>query len=275
MMRLPADGKSVQSRSSGSIQSTPSLSAAPAAEKTKEPDGGHDEAGHSDAGNHPLPATPVAEPVPSAGISVPVLDEHEAVAGLTGDEERQEVEKKESEGEEATIPKIELVDGESDAVTTTAAVADPAAEADLEAAEELGDGKALAGQVNESQGKAVTPELPPLEQDRKSDREADGAHDSEANPEEEEVMFIPSKCFTGAKLGYVFKTGDKGLGFYVEGYVDQPVRGKLMSAHRPWNAGPGELAIRRGPLGPIPKPFMKIVPFRTREEKKAAEESDR
>lgn len=160
---------------------------------------------------------------------------------------------------------------ENSGATTRAA--GPAVETGVETAEELGGGQALAGQEEESEGEASTPKSPPRKQGRKSDSETDGEQDSEADPEQEDV-FIPSKGFTGAKPGYVFKTGDKGLGFYVEGHVDQPVRGKPMLSHRPWNAGPGELAIRRGPLGPIPKPFEKIVPFQTRKEKKAAEESD-
>ncbi|CAN0554647.1 unnamed protein product, partial [Ectocarpus sp. 8 AP-2014] len=32
----------------------------------------------------------------------------------------------------------------------------------------------------------------------------------------DEEVFVSSSCFTGAKDGYVFKTGDKGLGFYVD-----------------------------------------------------------
>ncbi|CAM9101749.1 unnamed protein product, partial [Hapterophycus canaliculatus] len=93
-------------------------------------------------------------------------------------------------------------------------------------------------------------------------------------PDKGEGVFVLAACFTGARPGYVFKTGDKGLGFYVDGYIDHSARGALVVSHRPWNAGPGEQANRRGPLGPIPKPFKKIVPFRTRQEKKAAEESD-
>lgn len=177
---------------------------------------------------------------------------------------------KDSEGEAAT-PEIELVGGKSEAVTP---IPDPdAAETDAETVEELGIGQASAGRGKDSEGKVTIQKSPSLTQDGKPDRETDAAQDSEANPRQE-VAFIPSKSFTGAKLGYVFKTGDKGLGFYVEGYVDQPVKGRPVSSHRPWNAGPGELAIRRAPLGPIPNPFKKIVPFRTREETKAAQESD-
>lgn len=362
MARLPADGTSVQTCSSGSIQSTPSLLAAPAAEKTTE----QDDDGH-DAGN--LSAKPLAEPVPDVGnTAVAVLDAHEAAAGRTGGEEGREVESSTSlppgEGvsptpeavertdsqeacpavhqeleigavaliddateekadqsvdaaailhEDAKLPdtqavaastppcvddigdsssaaetggttctvaparpsvlaetKLELVGEYSEAVVT---LADPATETDVDAAVELGGGQALTGHGEESEGESTSPKSPPLKQDRNSDLETDGAQDSEANPEQEGV-FIPSKSFTGAQLGYAFKTGDKGLGFYVDGYVDQPVRGKPMSSHRPWNAGPGEQAIRRRPLGPIPKPFKKIVPLRTRKEKKAAEESD-
>ena len=174
----------------------------------------------------------------------------------------------ESEGK-ATTPKIELVGGKCEVTI----MPDHASETDATMAEEPGGGQALASQGKENEGEISIPKSPSLKQDRTSDQETEGAQDSEANPGQEE-KFFPSNSFTGAKLGYVFKTGDKGLGFYVEGYVDQPVRDKYMHSHRPWNAGPGELAIRRGPLGPIPKPFKKIVPFRTREETKAAQESD-
>lgn len=180
---------------------------------------------------------------------------------------------KENEGE-AAMPRTKVVGENSEAVTT--AVADPAAETGVETTEEQRGGQALAFQGRESDGETTAPRSPRLEEEqdtKKSNREIDGEQDSEAEPEREDA-FIPSECFTRARPGYVFKTGDKGLGFYVEGYVDQPVKGKPLSSHRPWNAGPGEQAIRRGPLGPIPKPFKKIVPFRTREEKKAAEESD-
>lgn len=368
MARLPADGKSVQSRSSGSIQSTPSLSAAPAAEKTTEQDG--HETGCTDAGNH-MSAKPLTEPVSDAGTttSTPVLGAHDNALGRIGDEEGQKVESSTSlpsgecasptpedaltapreacpdahpelqigdvalnggasmgrtdqclhaasvlhedaklpdtHGEERPLQvftthtpscvdvvadscsavenggtvtppppsvlaevNVELVAENSEAVTT---IADPAAQTDKETTEEPGGGQALAGQ--ERDGETTTPKSPPPEQDRKSDRETDGAQDYEANPEQEDV-FIPFKCFNGARPGYVFKTGDKGLGFYVEGYVDEPLSAKPPSSHRPWNAGPGDQAIRRAPLGPIPKPFKKIAPFRTREEKKAAEESD-
>lgn len=141
-----------------------------------------------------------------------------------------------------------------------------------EVAKELEGNQGLAGQGKEDEDESSTVKPSPLDHEE-FNLEKDRDRDSEANPEREGVFF-PSKSFTGAKPGYVFKTGDKGLGFYVEGYVGQPVKGTTMLSHRPWNAGPGEGAIRRGPLGPIPKPFTKIVPFRTREDKIAEEESD-
>ncbi|CAM9224200.1 unnamed protein product [Ectocarpus sp. 4 AP-2014] len=111
-------------------------------------------------------------------------------------------------------------------------------------------------------------------QDMKEFQDVKETEDSDsANPKDEEV-FVSSSCFTGAKDGYVFKTGDKGLGFYVDGYVDRQVRRKRSLPHRPWNAGPGEQATKRGPLGPAPKPFKKIVPYRTQKEKRAAEGND-
>jgi len=34
--------------------------------------------------------------------------------------------------------------------------------------------------------------------------------------EEENIDFIPSDTFRGAKPGYVFKSGDMGIGYYVD-----------------------------------------------------------
>lgn len=114
----------------------------------------------------------------------------------------------------------------------------------------------------------------PQNQGEGSTQDVKETEDSDsANPKDGEV-FVSSSCFTGAKDGYVFKTGDKGLGFYVDGYVDRQARRKRSLSHRPWNAGPGEQASKRGPLGPAPKPFKKIVPYRTQQEKRAAEEND-
>lgn len=140
------------------------------------------------------------------------------------------------------------------------------------AAKNLGSNQELAGHEKEDEEESSIVKPSPLDHEVLT-LEKDRARDSEATPEQDGVFF-PSKSFTSARPGYVFKTGDKGLGFYVEGYVGQSVKGTTMLSHRPWNAGPGEGAIRRGPLGPIPKPFTKIVPFRTREEKIADEESD-
>ncbi|CAN0476521.1 unnamed protein product, partial [Scytosiphon promiscuus] len=66
-------------------------------------------------------------------------------------------------------------------------------------------------------------------------------------------VFFPSQSFDGAKDGYVFRLGDKGLGFYVVGYVDHPTKAKHAPLHRPWNAGPGDDVIRRAPIGPVHK----------------------
>lgn len=75
--------------------------------------------------------------------------------------------------------------------------------------------------------------------------------------ENQPPQFCPSESFTGAKSGYVFKLGDQGLGFYLNGYVDNQTKDKRVLVHRPWNAGPGDGAIRRGPLGPTRKPCKK------------------
>lgn len=138
----------------------------------------------------------------------------------------------------------------------------------LGTAEELAlEGRQAFGGQGKEDGDAVIATPTRSIQDEKSNPEMDRAEDSE-------VVFLPSKSFTSAMPGYVFKTGDKGLGFYIEGYVDQPAKGAPARSHRPWNAGPGAAANRRGPLGPVPKPFKKIVPFLAEEEKRAAEESD-
>jgi len=34
--------------------------------------------------------------------------------------------------------------------------------------------------------------------------------------EEENIDFIPSDTFRGAKEGYVFKNGDMGIGYYID-----------------------------------------------------------
>lgn len=93
------------------------------------------------------------------------------------------------------------------------------------------------------------------------------------DPTEEEVFFL-CQSFTEAKPGFVFKLGDRGLGFYVDGYVDRPTKEKCKTSHPPWNAGPGNDAIRRAPMGPVPKPFKRIPTRGASEEAKAAEESD-
>ncbi|CAM9113005.1 unnamed protein product [Ectocarpus fasciculatus] len=144
---------------------------------------------------------------------------------------------------------------------------------DVEIDEEQQGGPTLTDHEEEKQG-TTTAVTCPQNQDEESAQDVKETEDSDsANPSDEEVFFS-SSCFTGAKDGYVFKTGDKGLGFYVDGYVDRQARRKRSLSHRPWNAGPGEQATKRGPLGPVPKPFKKIVPYRTRKEKRAAEEND-
>ncbi|CAN0064939.1 unnamed protein product, partial [Discosporangium mesarthrocarpum] len=65
--------------------------------------------------------------------------------------------------------------------------------------------------------------------------------------------FIPSEKFDGARPRYVFKVDDQGLGYYVEGYIPTKTR-RAQAVHRPWNAGPGEEAITRGPFGPLKEP---------------------
>lgn len=141
-------------------------------------------------------------------------------------------------------------------------VPEPQAEPDLAHAEE-------------QEQQVEVAEAPSLDEGGEPTPEPDGVIETpKVDSEQGEDVFVACGSFTGAKPGYVFKTGDRGLGFYIDGYVDQSARGALILSHRPWNAGPGELANRRGPLGPIPKLFKKIVPFRTRQEKKAAEESD-
>lgn len=84
-------------------------------------------------------------------------------------------------------------------------------------------------------------------------------------------VFLPSDSFNDARSGFVFRLGDSGLGFYVDGYVDRPTKAKHAPLHRPWNAGPGDDVIRRAPIGPVHKPFRKTK-TRPREGKSAAEE---
>lgn len=86
---------------------------------------------------------------------------------------------------------------------------------------------------------------------------SDGGYVSCVLHENQLPLFYPSESFTGAKPGYVFKLGDQGLGFYLNGYVDNQTKDKRIPVHRPWNAGPGDGAIRRGPLGPARKPNKK------------------
>ncbi|CBJ27253.1 hypothetical protein Esi_0063_0079 [Ectocarpus siliculosus] len=150
---------------------------------------------------------------------------------------------------------------------------------DVEIEEQEEGGPTLTDHEEEKQENATSVTCPQNQdegstQDMKESQDAEETEDSDwANPKDEGV-FVSSSCFTGAKDGYVFKTGDKGLGFYVDGYVDRQARRKRSLSHRPWNAGPGEQATKRGPLGPAPKPFKKIVPYRTQKEKRAAEEND-
>ncbi|CAM9274564.1 unnamed protein product [Scytosiphon promiscuus] len=133
----------------------------------------------------------------------------------------------------------------------------------------------VVAETEERQRQVATAESLQQIQGREPTADTDGVEDSAmVDRKQREDAFVSATCFTGPRPGYVFKSGDKGLGFYVDGYVDQLTRGALTRSHRPWNAGPGEQANRRGPLGPIPKPFKKIVPFRTRQQRKAAEESD-
>lgn len=106
--------------------------------------------------------------------------------------------------------------------------------------------------------------------------EENGRSGSDAVNREQVEVFLPSEKFTGSKRGYLFKLGDKGLGFYEDGYVDCPTKGKCGTSHRPWNAGPGKDAIRRGPMGPAVKPFTRFKTLRTvdGEAKKIADDSD-
>lgn len=87
-------------------------------------------------------------------------------------------------------------------------------------------------------------------------------------------LFCPSESFTSAKPGYVFKLGDQGLGFYLNGYIDSQTKDKRIPVRRPWNAGPGEGAIRRGPLGPARKPSKKAKTLHEHSEEEIADESD-
>lgn len=150
---------------------------------------------------------------------------------------------------------------------------------DVEIEQQEEGGPTLTDHEEEKQETAISVTCPQNQdegstQDMKESQDVKETEDSDsANPKDEEV-FVSSSCFTGAKDGYVFKTGDKGLGFYVDGYVDRHARRKRSLSHRPWNAGPGEQATKRGPLGPAPKPFKKIVPYRTQKEKRTAEEND-
>ena len=82
-------------------------------------------------------------------------------------------------------------------------------------------------------------------------------------------VFCPSDSFTGEKPGYIFKLGDQGLGFYINGYVDTPKNAEPILIRQPWNAGPGDKAIRRGPLGPVHKPFKNIKNLRDRSNNEA------
>lgn len=106
--------------------------------------------------------------------------------------------------------------------------------------------------------------------------EENGRSGSDAVYREQVEVFLPSEKFTGSKRGYLFKLGDKGLGFYEDGYVDCPTKGKHGTSHRPWNAGPGKDAIRRGPMGPAVKPFTRFKTLRKvdGEAKKIADDSD-
>lgn len=92
----------------------------------------------------------------------------------------------------------------------------------------------------------------------------------------ERNSFWPSSTFTGGNPGCVFKLGDRGLGFYVDGYIDRVTKDSCVPAPRAWNAGPGDNAIRRGPIGPIRKPVRKITTLRKRKDEQvhAGEDSD-
>lgn len=112
---------------------------------------------------------------------------------------------------------------------------------------------------------------PSPEQSQPPAVEADGVKGGTKADPDQGGVFFPSESFIGARHGYVFRLGDGGLGFYVDGYVDRPTKAKHAPLHRPWNAGPGEDVIRRAPIGPVHKPFKKIK-TRPREGKSAAEE---
>lgn len=103
--------------------------------------------------------------------------------------------------------------------------------------------------------------------------EADVGNNGDSIHNDQATVFIPCDSFTGGKPAYVFKLGDKGLGFYVDGYIDQPTKTKRVLSHRPWNAGPGDEAIRRGPIGPVHKLFKKSLAL-CRDREKATAESD-
>lgn len=120
---------------------------------------------------------------------------------------------------------------------------------------------------------AISPCEEILEQRKAEENERSG---SDAVNREEAEVFFSSEKFTGSKRGYLFKLGDRGLGFYEDGYVDCPTKGICGTSHRPWNAGPGKDAIRRGPMGPAVKPFTRFKKLRKvdGEAKETAEDSD-
>lgn len=122
---------------------------------------------------------------------------------------------------------------------------------------------------NGTEALAVIPSSP--EQSQPPVLEAAGENGGAELDSNQGGVFLPSKSFDGAKDGYVFRLGDKGLGFYVDGYVDRPTKAKHAPLHRPWNAGPGDDVIRRAPIGPVHKPFKKSK-TRPREGTSAAEE---
>lgn len=91
-----------------------------------------------------------------------------------------------------------------------------------------------------------------------ADSEEDGGKHGDIALRGQRKVFFPSRIFTGPKPRYVFKTGDQGLGFYVEGSRCHPTKGKRALSHRPWNAGPGDKAVTRGHMGPVHNPFTGI-----------------
>ena len=65
------------------------------------------------------------------------------------------------------------------------------------------------------------PIVSPRDEDSDSDEDSEDEDEQEEEEEDSQSDFIASKKFSGVKAGYVFTTGDQGVGYYKDAAVEK------------------------------------------------------